>query len=102
MTPARPAAGDADRLVTVGRYSDPIAAELARSRLESDGLAGFIQGGGLGSLLPTAVVYPILLQVRAEDSGRALEILAEVPAPDLLSGEPRPEDGEPPGRLRGR
>ena len=99
MTPARPAAGDADRLVTVGRYGDPIAAELARSRLESDGLAVFIQGGGLGSLLPTAVVYPILLQVRAEDADRAEEILADSTAEAAFPGEP--EGGEQPGRAEG-
>ena len=102
MIGLHPPGGAEDDLVTVGRFLDPIGAQVARSRLESDGLTCFVQGGGLGSLLPTATVFPILLQVRAEDSGRALEILAEVPAPDLLSGEPRPEDGEPPGRLRGR
>jgi hypothetical protein len=82
-----PADEDPDELVTVGRFIDPIAAEFARSRLESDGLTCFVQGGGLGSLLPTATVYPILLQVHAADAGRASEILAEVPAPGLLSEE---------------
>ena len=79
MTGTRPPADDPDDLVTVGRFIDPMAAELARGRLESDGLICFVQGGGLGSLLPTATVFPILLQVRAADTGRALEILAEVP-----------------------
>jgi hypothetical protein len=83
----RPGGGDPDELVTVGRYRDPIAAEFDRSRLEADGLACFVQGGGLGSLLPTATVYPILLQVRADDATRAREILAEAPAGDLLPEE---------------
>ena len=79
MTGVRPAEEDPDDLVTIGRFIDPIAAELARSRLESDGLICFVQGGGLGSLLPTATVFPILLQVRAADVDRAAEILDEDP-----------------------
>ena len=79
MTSGRPPGDDPDDLVTIGRFIDPIAAEFARSRLESDGLTCFVQGGGLGSLLPTATIFPILLQVRAADADRATEILAEVP-----------------------
>jgi hypothetical protein len=81
------AGGDGDLLVTVGRFIDPIAAEFARSRLEGDGLACFVQGGGLGSLLPTGTVFPILLQVRAADAARATEILEERPGPGVLPGE---------------
>jgi hypothetical protein len=87
VTGVRSADGDPDDLVTVGRFIDPIAAQFARSRLESDGLTCFVQGGGLGSLLPTATVFPILLQVRAADVDRAAEILAEVPAGGFLSEE---------------
>ena len=87
MTGVRPAEEDPDDLVTIGRFIDPIAAELARSRLESDGLICFVQGGGLGSLLPTATVFPIRLEVRAADAGRAAEILAETPTPGLLPEE---------------
>ena len=77
MTAAHPPGDDEEGLVTVGRFIDPIGAQLARSRLESDGLTCFVQGAGLGSLLPTATLFPILLQVRAEDAERAAEILAE-------------------------
>lgn len=79
MTGSRPPGDDPDELVTIGRFIDPVAAQLARSRLESDGLTCFVQGGGLGSLLPTATMFPILLQVRAADAERAGEILAEEP-----------------------
>jgi hypothetical protein len=85
VTGVRPAEVDPDGLVTIGRFIDPIAAEFARSRLESDGLTCFVQGGGLGALLPTATVFPILLQVRVADADRAAEILAEVPASDFLA-----------------
>jgi hypothetical protein len=94
VTGARPPAGDPDQLVTVGRYIDPKAAEFARSRLESDGLAAFIQGGGLTALLPIATVFPILLQVRSEDAGRAAEILAELPDPGFLPGEQENGDNQ--------
>lgn len=99
MTVVRPAGEDPDGLVTVGRFIDPIAAQFARSRLESDGMTCFVQGGGLGSLLPTATVFPILLQVRAADVDRAAEILAEVPAAGVLSEEREPDDGEQSGRV---
>lgn len=89
-----PAGGDPDELVTVGRYVDPVAAQFDRSRLEADGLACFVQGGGVGTLLPTTTVYPILLQVRAADAARAAEILAESPAADLLPGEDSIDDPE--------
>ena len=82
MTGEHPQAKDPDDLVTVGRYIDPIAAQFARSRLESDGLCSFVQGGGIGSLLPTSTFFPILLQVRAADADRAAEILAEEPCDD--------------------
>ena len=102
MTGIAPPGGDQDGLVTIGRFIDPIAAAFARSRLESDGLTCFVQGGGLGSLLPTATLFPILLQVRAEDAGRALEILAEVPAAGLADCEPEADDRDCPGRFAGR
>jgi len=92
---------DPDGLVTIGRFSDPFAAEFARSRLEADGLTCFVQGGGLGSLLPTATVFPILLQVRAADADRADEILAEVPASGLLPEGPEPDGRKPPGSPTG-
>jgi hypothetical protein len=98
VTGVRPAGEDPDHLVTIGRFIDPVAAEFARSRLESDGLTCFVQGGGLGSLLPTATVFPILLQVRAAEADRAAEILDEVPAPGLLSEEQEPDGGERPDR----
>ena len=100
MSGVRPPDEDPDGLVTIGRFIDPIAAQFARSRLESDGLSCFVQGGGLGSLLPTATVFPILLQVRAADAERAAEILAEVPVSGLLSGEQELDAGERPGRDR--
>jgi len=87
VTGAHPPGDDPDDLVTIGRFLDPIAAQFARSRLESDGLTCFVQGGGLGSLLPTATVFPILLQVRAADADRAAEILDEEPGDAALSDE---------------
>lgn len=92
---------DPDDLVTVGRFIDPIAAEFARSRLESDGLTCFIQGGGLGSLLPTATVFPILLQVGVADADRAAEILAEAPGSGFPAEELEPGGGGWPGRDTG-
>ncbi len=88
--------GDQDDLVTVGQFIDAIASGFARSRLEADGLTCFVQGAGLGSLLPTATVFPILLQVRGADAGRAAEILAETPDPGILAEEPESASASPP------
>lgn len=101
MTGARSAGEDPDSLVTIGRFIDPIAAEFARSRLESDGLTCFIQGGGLGSLLPTATVFPILLQVRVVDADRAAEILAEAPVPASVAEKEEPDGAERSGSVTG-
>lgn len=78
MSGARPGA-DPDELVTVAQYIDPMAAAFARSRLEADGLPCYLQGSGIGSLLPTATLFPIQLQVAARDAARAEEILGEDP-----------------------
>lgn len=78
MSPAR-RGDDPDELVTVGRYLDPMAAAFDRSRLEADGVEVFVQGGGIGSLLPTATLFPILLQVARRDAARAGEVLGEAP-----------------------
>lgn len=82
---------DPDGLVTIGRFIDPMAVALARSRLEADGLDCFVQGLGIGSLLPTATLFPILLQVREADAARALEILEELPD----ENPPREDPGRP-------
>lgn len=93
MNRTLPRGADPDELVTVGRYIDPVAARFDRSRLEADGLTCFLQGEGLGALLPTATVYPILLQVRAADAARAAEILAEPPT-DVPAREESPDAPE--------
>jgi len=94
VTGQRTPDADPGDLVTIGRFIDPFAAAFARSRLEADGLNCFLQGGGPGSLLPISTVFPILLQVRAADVERAEEILAEIPASDLLSAEQQGGDQE--------
>lgn len=97
MTSALPGDGETDVLVTVGNFLDPIAAEFARSRLEAEGLAVYIQGIGFGSLLPTSTVYPIRLQVSAADADRAAEILAEVPPTGIFPDEEEADSGDPEG-----
>ena len=91
MSAGRPPGVDPDDLVTVGRYLDPVAAQFDRSRLEADGLACHLQGEGIVSLLPTGTLFPILLQVRADDAARAAEILAEAPAADPADAGEEPE-----------
>ena len=91
MTAGRRRGEGPDDLVTVGRYLEPVAAQLDRSRLEAEGLACHVQGEGLASLLPTGTLFPILLQVRAADAARAAAILAETPAAGPADAEEGPE-----------
>jgi hypothetical protein len=90
MTPRTPPVGEADpgSLVTIGRFIEPVGAELSASRLKAEGLDCYLQGLGPSSLLPTGTICPILLQVRAADADHAREILNEQPRAGAVPGEP--------------
>ena len=73
--------GDMSDLVTVGNYSDRISAELAKSILETDGIESYVRaddGGGMRPALLTGAGGAWLI-VRAEDAGRASELLQAAP-----------------------
>ena len=72
----------AEELIPVKTYSRPIEAELARSKLEAEGLRCFIADGNIVRLnwYLSGAVGGTKLLVRAADRAHALEILDEDPA----------------------
>ena len=73
--PRRVSSGD---LVTVFSCRDPGLAAVAESLLQSAGIRFSVRGG----LVPYPTVFPIDLQVLADDADDARRILAELSAPD--------------------
>ena len=67
-----------DKLVTVATFNFPIEAEMAKLRLESEGIECVLANEILARLDgPVLEIYPVKVQVRAEDAERAAKILRE-------------------------
>jgi hypothetical protein len=82
--------------ITVGTFSDPVAAQLARARLEAEGIrASVVEGAGYNPLINTAL--GITVEVPARHARRAREILAELAAPDLAGDAPDEEEEDESG-----
>ncbi len=64
-----------DELVTVGRFPEPIEAEMAKGRLESAGIEVFLSGENAAILEPG--LGPLMLQVAPEDAEDARAILED-------------------------
>lgn len=62
-----------EELVTVANFPDPVTANIARSALESAGIAVFLQGENANSLLPVA--FEARVQVRPQDEAAARKVL---------------------------
>lgn len=66
-----------DEMVTIARFNFPVEAQMARLRLESEGIEAFIAGNAISQMVDPSGIYGIRLQVREEDAERAMAILAE-------------------------
>jgi hypothetical protein len=64
---------DADKFVTVGKFMEPIDAQMAKGLLESAGIECFLQGENANSLL--ALAFRARLQVHRGDEEAALALL---------------------------
>jgi Putative prokaryotic signal transducing protein len=65
-------------LVTVRSFDNEVEAEFAKARLESNGIQCFLSGDDCGGLRPALTfTNGIKLIVRADDVGRAEEIINE-------------------------
>ena len=67
-----------DELVTVGRFPEPIEAEMAKGRLQSAGIEVFLSGENAAILEPG--LGPLRLQVAPADEEDARAILADAGA----------------------
>ena len=63
------------RLVEVGRFRDPVEAQMAKGMLESVGIECFLQGANANALYPLAL--RVRLQVRGTDEAEAVHLLME-------------------------
>ena len=66
---------EAQRMVAVGRFRDPMEAQMAKGMLESSGIECLLQGENANALYPMAL--RVRLQVRVEDEAEARALLAE-------------------------
>lgn len=64
------------RLVTIATFPEPMEASIARSALESAGIACWINGESANTLIPIA--FTAQLQVGASDEAEAREILQQM------------------------
>jgi hypothetical protein len=75
--------GDADRFVSVGKFMEPVNAQMAKGMLESAGIECFLQGENANSML--ALAFRARLLVHPRDEAAARELLGG--AGDELSAE---------------
>jgi hypothetical protein len=68
-----------DDLVTVASFADVPEAELARERLELEGIAAFVIDAQTAGVMPylTSATGGVRVQVRPTDIERAREILSD-------------------------
>lgn len=63
-----------DELVTIANFENIMDAEIARGRLESEGIFSFVQGGNM-NLIASYILEGVRLNVRRSDALKAMEIL---------------------------
>lgn len=64
---------DPDKFVTVGKFLEPVNAQMAKGMLESAGIECFLQGENANSLL--ALAFRARLLVHKQDEAAARELL---------------------------
>jgi hypothetical protein len=82
---------DPDKFVTVGKFFEPVNAQMAKGMLESAGIECFLQGENANSLLGSAFLAN--LQVHKKDEAAARELLGRA-GDELTEEELRLEAGD--------
>ncbi|OGX85447.1 putative signal transducing protein [Hymenobacter glacialis] len=72
-----------DSVIFLESYYEPIAANLARTRLEAAGIPCFLSNENLVSIMPlySPITGGVRLHVRQRDAEAAIAVLSEVPVP---------------------
>ncbi len=68
-----------DKLVKIADYETGFEAELAKSRLEAEGIKAAALGGDLVAVMHTIEAFRVELQVFEKDVEKAMQILESVP-----------------------
>jgi hypothetical protein len=63
---------DPDKFVTVGKFLEPVNAQMAKGMLESAGMECFLQGENANSLLALAFRARLLVHKQDEEAAREL------------------------------
>jgi Putative prokaryotic signal transducing protein len=63
---------DPDKFVTVGKFLEPVNAQMAKGMLESAGIECFLQGENANSLLALAFRARLLVHKQDEEAAREL------------------------------
>ena len=63
---------DPDQFVTIGKFMEPVNANMARSLLESAGIECFLQGENANSMLALAFRARLLVHRRDEEAAREM------------------------------
>jgi Putative prokaryotic signal transducing protein len=66
---------DDQNYVTVGKFLEPVNAQMAKGMLESAGIECFLQGENANNLL--ALAFRVRLQVHRKDEAAARDLLAD-------------------------
>ena len=64
---------DAENYVTVGKFLEPVNAQMAKGMLESAGIECFLQGENANNML--ALAFRVRLQVHRKDEAAARALL---------------------------
>ncbi len=67
-----------DKLVTIAEYETDFEAELAKVRLEEEGIDAIVVGSDLVANMPTIEVIKVELQVFEKDAQKAAQIIAAI------------------------
>ena len=86
-------ASAAENIIVLATYPDPVAAHLARTRLEAAGIACFLSNETLVSLnvMYSPAAGGVRLHVYARDAAAAAEVLRELPHMHAARGGPAAE-----------
>jgi hypothetical protein len=87
-----------EKYITVAGFADPFEAEIARGRLESDGIPAIVNAGLTASMFSgnSNIGGRVELSVPADRLARAVQILAECGSADHLTDEVRAEGDDDP------
>ena len=84
-----------EKLATVARYTDHVEADLARQRLEDEGIRAFVMGQNAGIAWGVPPAGGIELQTPESQARAAKEILEAARAPKPNADRESKEDQDP-------